>query len=85
MHSDDILEENSPLTRPRQRVRSSMRKRKHYKEEDNEKDGLNSFFACMERTTRKLTPDLQLKVKRMVSDIVFDEEERWLRDQNIIS
>lgn len=67
------------------------RKREHSEEEkeedeedDDENDGLDSFFASMEKTTRKLTPDLQLKVKRMVSDIVFDAEERWLRDQNII-
>lgn len=97
VHSDDILDENWQLDTGGAMAEESTdlgnesdprcmrQKREHSDEEDDKKDGLDSFFASMEKITRKLTPNLQLKVKRMVSDIVFDAEERWLRDQNIIN
>lgn len=95
VHSDDILDvnwevdtsskiEQLPEFGNESDSHYMSRKREHSEDEDDEKDGLDSFFTSMEKTTRKLTPELQLKVKRMVSDIVFDAEERWLRDQNII-
>lgn len=74
----------SPELSDASKLKLMPRKREHSEEENDESDDLVSFFKSMEKTTRKLTPDLRLKVKRMVSDIVFDAEERWLRDQNII-
>lgn len=43
-----------------------------------ETDDLTSFFKNMEQTARKFNPRLQVKIKRMISDIIYDAEEQWL-------
>lgn len=43
-----------------------------------ETDDLTSFFQSMEHTARKFNARLQIKVKRMISDIIYDAEEQWL-------
>lgn len=45
-------------------------------------DELTTFFKNMEQTTRKFGPQLQVKVKRMISDIIYDAEDTWLGEQN---
>lgn len=45
-----------------------------------EPDDLTSFFKSMEQTCRKFNGFLQLKVKRMISDIIYDAEESWLNN-----
>lgn len=44
-------------------------------------DDLSSFFNSMEKTTRKFNAHLKIKVKRMISDIIYDAEEQWLNTQ----
>lgn len=44
-------------------------------------DDLTSFFKNMEQTTRKFSARLQVKVKRMISDIIYDAEDQWLNSQ----
>lgn len=44
-------------------------------------DDLTSFYKSMEKTTRKFNARLQVKVKRMISDIIYDAEEQWLNTQ----
>lgn len=46
-------------------------------------DDLTSFFKSMEQTTRKFNARLQVKVKRMISDIIYDAEEQWLNNTQI--
>lgn len=44
----------------------------------NDENDLTSFFKNMEHTARKFNARLQLKVKRMISDIIYDAEEQWI-------
>lgn len=44
-----------------------------------EADDLTSFFKNMEQTARKFNGLLQVKIKRMISDIIYDAEEQWLK------
>lgn len=44
-----------------------------------EADDLTTFFKNMEQTARKFNGLLQVKIKRMVSDIIYDAEEQWLK------
>ncbi|XP_055317666.1 uncharacterized protein LOC129576488 [Sitodiplosis mosellana] len=46
-----------------------------------EVDDLTSFFQSMEHTARKFNARLKVKVKRMISDIIYDAEEQWLNTQ----
>lgn len=43
-------------------------------------DDLTSFYRNMEHTTRKFDARLQVKVKRMISDIIYDAEEQWINN-----
>ncbi|XP_031620973.1 uncharacterized protein LOC116339308 [Contarinia nasturtii] len=45
---------------------------------NNDVDDLNTFFRNMEQTARKFNARLQVKVKRMISDIIYDAEEQWI-------
>lgn len=44
-----------------------------------ESDDLTVFFKNMEQTTRKFDGLTQVKIKRMISDIIYDAEENWLK------
>lgn len=44
-------------------------------------DDLTLFFRSMEQTARKFSARLQVKVKRMISDIIYDAEDQWLSTQ----
>lgn len=46
-----------------------------------ETDDLTSFFHNMEHISRKFNARLQIKIKRMISDIIYDAEEQWLNTQ----
>lgn len=46
-----------------------------------ESDDLTVFFKNMEQTARKFDGLLQVKIKRMISDIIYDAEEQWLNRQ----
>lgn len=43
-----------------------------------ESDDLTVFFKNMEQTARKFDGLTQVKIKRMISDIIYDAEENWL-------
>lgn len=46
-----------------------------------ESDDLTVFFKNMEQTARKFDGLLRVKIKRMISDIIYDAEEQWLNRQ----
>lgn len=53
---------------------------KHCQTVSDADNDLMCFFKNMEQTTRKFPPLLIIKVKRMISDIVYDAEEGWLAE-----